>query len=183
MAKMFLSLSEAADMLNKSEDQVRAMASNGQLQEFRDRDRLVFKREQVELLANSQDDPVSFGDSPLGKHILAEPSILPFVYEAKFIEPVIRAISTGLTDPCQSVLRRSLIAFLAGIEESENPSPIEKREQFKALIEALTIAYQVGSGNTSAARSDAEAFRSADINAALTLIEQLKETLLKQLGR
>ncbi len=51
MAKMFYSLEEAAQRLNKSEDEVRQMASSGQLQEFRDRDKLMFKREQVDLLA------------------------------------------------------------------------------------------------------------------------------------
>lgn len=51
MAKMFYSLEEAADRLGKSSDEVKQMASSGQLQEFRDRDRLMFKREQVDLLA------------------------------------------------------------------------------------------------------------------------------------
>ena len=51
MAKMFYSIEEAAQRMGKSVDQVKKMASSGQLQEFRDRDRLMFKREQVDLLA------------------------------------------------------------------------------------------------------------------------------------
>jgi hypothetical protein len=51
MAKLFYSLEEAADRLGKSEDEVQHMAETGQLQEFRDRDRLMFKVEQVDLLA------------------------------------------------------------------------------------------------------------------------------------
>lgn len=51
MAKLFYSLEEAADRLNKSESEVQQMAETGQLQEFRDRDRLMFKVEQVDLLA------------------------------------------------------------------------------------------------------------------------------------
>lgn len=51
MAKLFYSLEEAADRLNKSETEVQQMAETGQLQEFRDRDRLMFKVEQVDLLA------------------------------------------------------------------------------------------------------------------------------------
>ncbi|MBY0312248.1 MAG: hypothetical protein K2W85_09270 [Phycisphaerales bacterium] len=51
MAKMFYSLEEAAQRLGKSAEDVRQMASSGQLQEFRDRDKLMFKREQVDLLA------------------------------------------------------------------------------------------------------------------------------------
>lgn len=51
MAKMFYSLDEAAQKLGKSAAEVRDMAASGQLQEFRDRDKLMFKREQVDLLA------------------------------------------------------------------------------------------------------------------------------------
>jgi excisionase family DNA binding protein len=58
MAKMFYSIEEAAEKLNVSTDQVREMASRGQLQEFRDRDRLMFKREQVDLLAGGGDDDI-----------------------------------------------------------------------------------------------------------------------------
>lgn len=51
MAKMFYSIEEAAQRLGKTAEQVKEMAASGQLQEFRDRDRLMFKREQVDLLA------------------------------------------------------------------------------------------------------------------------------------
>lgn len=72
MAKMFYSLDEAAKRLHKSEDEVRQMASSGQLQEFRDGQKLMFKVEQVDLLApedESADDILSLepsGDSGLG---------------------------------------------------------------------------------------------------------------------
>lgn len=55
MDKMFYSLEEAAKKLGKSADDIRQMASKGQLQEFRDRDKLMFKREQVDLLAGEED--------------------------------------------------------------------------------------------------------------------------------
>lgn len=61
MAKMFYSLEEAADRLGKSVDDVRGMAKSGQLQEFRDRDRLMFKKDQVDLLAGG-DDEISLAD-------------------------------------------------------------------------------------------------------------------------
>lgn len=51
MAKMFYSIEEAAQRLGKSAEQVKEMAASGQLQEFRDRDKLMFKREQVDLLS------------------------------------------------------------------------------------------------------------------------------------
>ncbi len=56
MAKMFYTLEEAAEKLGKSIQEVEQMASSGQLQEFRDRDRLMFKIEQVDLLADGGDD-------------------------------------------------------------------------------------------------------------------------------
>lgn len=55
MAKMFYTLEEAAERLKTSVDEVREMAASGQLQEFRDRDKLMFKVDQVNLLAG--DDP------------------------------------------------------------------------------------------------------------------------------
>lgn len=51
MAKMFYSVEEAAERLSMSEEQVKDLVSSGKLQEFRDRDRLVFKKDQVDMLA------------------------------------------------------------------------------------------------------------------------------------
>lgn len=48
---MFYTLEEAAQRLKKTADQVRDMANKGQIQEFRDRDKLMFKVEQIDLLA------------------------------------------------------------------------------------------------------------------------------------
>jgi hypothetical protein len=56
MAKMFYTLEEVCEKLDKSEDEVREMASSGQIQEFRDRDRLMFKVEQIDLLAGGDED-------------------------------------------------------------------------------------------------------------------------------
>lgn len=58
MAKMFYTLEEAAQKLNKTEQEVQEMASSGQLQEFRDGDRLMFKKEQVDLLTDAGDDDI-----------------------------------------------------------------------------------------------------------------------------
>ncbi len=51
MAKMFYTLEEAAARLGKSTDEVAAMGKSGQLQEFRDREKIMFKVEQIDLLA------------------------------------------------------------------------------------------------------------------------------------
>lgn len=52
MAKMFYTLEEAAQKLGKSEDELREMAERGEIQEFRDGDRLMFKRDQIDLLTD-----------------------------------------------------------------------------------------------------------------------------------
>jgi hypothetical protein len=81
MAKLFYSLEEAAERLGKSPEQVREMASRGQLSEFRDRDKLMFKREQVDLLAggaaeesgiiplSDDNEPISLASSGTGSAI------------------------------------------------------------------------------------------------------------------
>ncbi|MEM1184488.1 MAG: hypothetical protein AAGI53_05750 [Planctomycetota bacterium] len=56
MAKMFYTLPEAADRLGMSEDEVKGLTESGQLQEFRDRDQIMLKVEQVDLLAGSDDE-------------------------------------------------------------------------------------------------------------------------------
>ena len=55
MAKMFYSLQEAASKLKKSESDVRQMAAKGEITEFRDGDRLIFKVDQIDLLAGDDD--------------------------------------------------------------------------------------------------------------------------------
>lgn len=55
MAKMFYTLEEAAAKLGVSEDRIKDMAGEGQLQQFRDRDNLMFKRDQVDSMANTTD--------------------------------------------------------------------------------------------------------------------------------
>jgi hypothetical protein len=63
MAKMFYTIEEAAEKLGKSAEDVQQMADSGQLQEFRDRDRLMFKKEQVDLIAGGgEDDMLKLGD-------------------------------------------------------------------------------------------------------------------------
>ncbi|MBC8523454.1 helix-turn-helix domain-containing protein [PVC group bacterium] len=55
MAKLFYTLEEACSKLGKSEEEVTQMAQSGQLDEMRDGDNVMFKREQVDLLAKSAD--------------------------------------------------------------------------------------------------------------------------------
>ena len=56
MAKMFYSLEEAAQKLGKDVEQVREMAGKGELTEYRDGERLIFKVDQIDLLASDDVD-------------------------------------------------------------------------------------------------------------------------------
>jgi hypothetical protein len=69
MAKMFYTLDEAAAKLRKSPNEVRDLVSTGQLQEFRDREKLVFKVEQVDLLAHEDEGNIPLADS--GEHTVS----------------------------------------------------------------------------------------------------------------
>jgi len=69
MAKMFYTLEEAAAKLGMSTDEVQALVESGQLQEFRDRDNLMFKVDQVDLLGGDDDDDldsITLADTGLG---------------------------------------------------------------------------------------------------------------------
>ncbi len=68
MAKMeFYSLEEVVAKLGIDEAAVKQMASRGELQPFRDRDKLLFKRDQVDILASNKDSMSdSIGLDPAG---------------------------------------------------------------------------------------------------------------------
>lgn len=65
--QMFFTLKEAAERLGLDEQAVKDMANQGKLQQFRDRDQLMFKRDEVELLASADDttadEAIDPGDS------------------------------------------------------------------------------------------------------------------------
>ena len=63
MAKMFYTVEEAAAKLGKSVDEITAMASSGALQSFKQDDQDMFRVEQIDMLATSEDD---LGDLDIG---------------------------------------------------------------------------------------------------------------------
>ncbi len=62
MAKMFYTMEEAAQKLGVSEAEIKEMAVSGKLQQFRDRDKLMFKREQVDAMASSEGSTLGGGE-------------------------------------------------------------------------------------------------------------------------
>ena len=70
MAKMFYTLDEEAQRLGVDAEKVKEMAASGELQQFRDRDKLMFKRDQIDTLAGG----TAAGDSDSGSPIPLVPS-------------------------------------------------------------------------------------------------------------
>jgi hypothetical protein len=72
MAKMFYTMDETKTALGQTEDQIRQLAKDGRLREFRDGNRLMFKTDQVEQLkgelAAGGDQPIDLSpaDAPIG---------------------------------------------------------------------------------------------------------------------
>jgi hypothetical protein len=56
MAKMFYTLEEASQRLGKDPETLKEMAAEGKLQQFRDRDKLMFKRDQVDSMVGTNID-------------------------------------------------------------------------------------------------------------------------------
>ncbi|MGA2231723.1 MAG: helix-turn-helix domain-containing protein [Tepidisphaeraceae bacterium] len=74
MAKMFYTIDETKAALGKSEDQVKQLASEGRLREFRDGNRLMFKADQVENLKAElsglpDEEPIDLTPEDSGIHL------------------------------------------------------------------------------------------------------------------
>ncbi|MDX2118584.1 MAG: hypothetical protein SFY96_10420 [Planctomycetota bacterium] len=116
MAKMFYSLEEAAAKLGKSVDEVKSMADNRQLEVFRDRDRLMFKVEQVDLLSGGGDD------------------VIPLAGDSAELEPISLASSgssIALENPKEST---GISIFDADATDESDPSAVTRVSQSIAPI-------------------------------------------------
>ena len=58
MAKLFYTLEETCERLGKTEQEVRDMSSSGQLEDMRDGDQILFKRQQIDLLCGEEDQSI-----------------------------------------------------------------------------------------------------------------------------
>ncbi len=102
MAGMFYSLQEAAEKLNKTEDQLKEMVKQGKLHEFRDGQNLLFKVSEVEALAADEGVPIKIED--VEQPLEPEPAEAPETQEAPEEEILLApetaapAAEGGLTD-------------------------------------------------------------------------------------
>src|SRR5215831_9039933 len=113
MDKMFYSIEEAAAKLGKSVDAVRDMASKGQLQEFRDREKLMFKREQVDLLSGGHEE----GD------------VIPLAGDSGELEPLTLASSGSAPGLAESKESTGISIFEAEGTEEADPSAVTRVSQ------------------------------------------------------
>src|SRR6187200_1050771 len=72
MAKMFYTLDEAKSALGRNEEEIKQLAREGRLREFRDGPRLMFKADQVEQLKSelgggASGSGISLVDSDMGR--------------------------------------------------------------------------------------------------------------------
>jgi len=71
MAKMFYTLEEAAQKLGVDEQSIKDMAARNELQQFRDGDKLMFKRDQIDAKSSggASDGPIPLADSAVNDAI------------------------------------------------------------------------------------------------------------------
>jgi len=134
MAKMFYTAEEAAQKLSMSADKVREMAASGQLQEFRDRDKLVFKREQVDMLAG---DAGGTRDGADGIPLADSGEMISLAEESK--------ADLGAGSLSGTTKDRSGISIFEGDESDE--SDASAQTQVTASVGGMTVGDPSGSGS------------------------------------
>ncbi|MAE64372.1 MAG: hypothetical protein CMJ18_08870 [Phycisphaeraceae bacterium] len=65
MAKIFYTLEEAAERLGVDQQKIRELGTTGKLQAYHDRDKIMFRREQVDALAQQQSSALSGSGIPV----------------------------------------------------------------------------------------------------------------------
>ncbi len=134
MAKMFYTLEEASARLGLDADSIKEMAASGKLQQFRDRDKLMFKREQVDSMA-------SFGDTGGGSS-LGIPMAGPDDTDAISLADSMSGDS-GAEDPREGT---GISVFDAG--EVEPADPMAQTQVTQPQIDDEELALEsVGSGS------------------------------------
>jgi excisionase family DNA binding protein len=121
MAKLFYTIDEAAEKLGTTTEEIQAMVESGKLQEFRDRDRLMFKRDQVDLLASSGDDDVMGGSGTGG---MGGSGGIPLA-ESGELGSISLASDSGTGIPLESPKEQTGISiFEADATEEADPSAV-----------------------------------------------------------
>jgi len=134
MAKMFYTLEEAAKRLSKSEADVQAMAKRGEITEFRDGDRLIFKVDQIDLLAG--DEGEDLGDMS---------SMIPLADSGSGMMGISLS-DTGSGAPVDTKERTGISVFDAEELDNADPSAVTQVSDGPNLDDIPLDSFGSGSG-------------------------------------
>lgn len=105
MAKMFYTLEQTAQKLGLGEDEIKELAKEGKIQQFRDRDKLMFKRDQIDGLMTTKEDsagqmevPQEAAELPTEPRGSRQPAGVD-VFETGEVEAADPAAQTEVTEP------------------------------------------------------------------------------------
>ncbi len=153
MAGMFYSLQEAAEKLNKTEEEIKQIVQEGNLREFRDGPNLLFKVEEVEALMSEASVPASEEapepDVPEAETLepeVSEPEALePDVPEAESLEP---EVSEPETLEPETLEPEALEPEIPEAEELELDIPEEEIPEMEALEEEMLAPSEEAAGTS-----------------------------------
>jgi len=139
MAGMFYSLQEAAEKLNKTEDELKQIVKEGKLREFRDGPNLLFKVEEVEALMS--DTGVMPSEQALELEALEPEALEPEALESEALSPEAPSPETP--------------EFEAPVSEAPEEEPLAPSEQAAGTSEIL-LAPETGAPVVPSELTDAD---------------------------
>jgi len=137
MAGMFYSLQEAADKLGMTEDEIKQLATEGKLREFRDGSNIMFKIDEVDALMTSDESEQS-EDLDLALEATVEPEGLDELVDLEPVEEVEEVADDLLLEPVEEAESDELASLeedaltLESVSESEDAADLD--EDLDALL-------------------------------------------------
>ena len=162
--KMFYSLEETAAKLGRSEQEVKDLVAAGKLQQFRDRDRLMFKAEQVNGMTSGSTDEVELNPSTLNDTTGALPML-----DSGPVETGLSATGLGLDDISDDALSGTGLSLadtdVAGSASGKTSVPDTSgkggaKDQTSLSLADTDFAGKSGTGKGKTGMSDTEDPRS-----------------------
>jgi hypothetical protein len=146
MAGMFYSLQEAAEKLNKTEEEIKQIVQEGKLREFRDGPNLLFKVEEVEaLMSGASEEAVELEPEALEAASL-EPEI-PEIEESEPEIPEAEALEPEALEPEIPEIEE-LEAEVPGVEDIELDIPADESPELEALEEEMLAPAEEAMGTS-----------------------------------
>jgi excisionase family DNA binding protein len=134
MAGMFYSLQEAAEKLNKTEEEIKQLAQDGRLREFRDGSNLLFKVDEVDALASEVSVPELEQEAPEAQ---ASEEEIPELKEVP--EPEAQELEAELPEP--DVQEAEELEEIPEMEESEAEAP--QAEELEEIPETEELEAEI----------------------------------------